>query len=124
MVPDYMYKKSLSIVERHAQSFQYALQNKVKIAAGTDSGQTWFPLGESLLYELEIMNQEGLSTADTLKSATSNAAELLEKEDIGSIQEGKNADILIVKGNPLEDITNIRNTVCVIKDGTFLIDRF
>lgn len=120
LVPDYMYKKSLAVVERHTQSFQYALKAGVKIAAGTDSGQDWFPLGYSMLRELEIMNEEGMDTVETLKAATSNAADLLEKPMIGRVKEGLNADLLIVKGNPLKNITDIRNTYLVLKDGEIL----
>lgn len=117
LVPDYMYNKSMAIVEQHAQSFRYALKAGVNIVAGTDSGQDWFPLGFSLLRELEIMNEEGLSNFETLKSATGNAAELLDLSSKGQIAEGFAADILIVKGNPLENLSDIRNMRYVLKDG-------
>ena len=120
LVPDYMYRKSLEVVERHTQSFHYALKAGIKIVAGTDSGQDWFPLGYSLMRELEIMNEEGLSSFETLKSATSNAAELLELPKIGRVKVGLNADLLIVTGNPLEQISHIRNTRFVLKDGVIV----
>lgn len=120
LVPDYMYRKSLEVVDRHTQSFHYALKAGIKIVAGTDSGQDWFPLGESLLRELEIMNEEGLSNFETLKSATVNAAELLELPMIGRVKEGLNADLLIVDGNPLERISDIRRKRFVLKDGVIL----
>ena len=117
LVPDYMYRKSLAVVEQHAQSFKYALEAGVKIVAGTDSGQDWFPLGYSMLRELEIMNEEGMDAFEVLKAATSNAACLLEKPQIGKVKTGMNADLLIVEGNPLSDISDIRNTRLVLKDG-------
>jgi imidazolonepropionase-like amidohydrolase len=120
LVPDYMYKKSLAVVERHAQAFHHALKAGVKIVAGTDSGQDWFPLGYSMLRELEIMNEEGLSNFEVLKSATSNAAELLDKPQIGRVAEGLNADLLIVEGNPLENMSDIRRMRYVFKDGNIL----
>lgn len=122
-VPDYMYKKSMAVAERHTQSFRYALKASVNIVAGTDSGQDWFPLGASLLRELEIMNEEGLSVFDTLKSATSNAAELLDISDIGRVMEGFHADLLIVQGNPLEKLSDIRNMRFVLKDGKIVADK-
>ena len=94
MVPDYMYKKSLQIVDTHTAAFHHELDANVKIIAGTDSGQDWFPAGQSLLWELEILNEEGLSNAETLRSCTSNAAHLLETPWIGCVREGANADIL------------------------------
>lgn len=123
LVPDYMYKKSLAIVDRHAQSFHYALKAGVSIVAGTDSGQDWFPLGSSLLRELEIMHEEGMENLEVLKSATSRAAKLLDLEDRGQVAEGFRADLLIVRGNPLEHISDIWNTGYVLKDGEILVSR-
>ena len=120
LVPDYMYKKSLAIVKRHAESFHYALEAGVTIVAGTDSGQDWFPLGYSMMRELEIMNEEGLDNFGVLKAATSNAADLLERPLIGRIRPGMNADILIVEGNPMQRMSDIRNTRFVLKDGVIL----
>lgn len=120
LVPDYMYKKSLAVVERHTQSFKYALKHGVRIVAGTDSGQDWFPLGYSMMRELEIMNEEGMSNFEVLKAATSNAAELLDKDQIGQIKEGMNADILIVDGDPLKNMSDIRKTKYVLKDGVIV----
>ena len=77
-------------------------------------------IGYSLMRELEIMNEEGLSSFETLKSATSNAAELLELPKIGRVKVGLNADLLIVTGNPLEQISHIRNTRFVLKDGVIV----
>lgn len=123
LVPDYMYKKSLQVVERHTKSFHYALEAGVKIASGTDSGQDWFPLGSSLLREMEIMNEEGMSNAGVLKAATSNAADLLERPLIGTIAPGYNADLLLVDGNPLERMSDIQNTRYVLKDGKIMIEK-
>lgn len=123
LVPDYMYKKSMAVVEQHTQSYRNALKAGVNLVAGTDSGQDWFPLGSSLLRELEIMNEEGLSIFETLKSATSNAAELLDTSDIGRVAEGFNADLLIIQGNPLEEISSIRNMRFVLKDGEIVAGR-
>ncbi len=122
LVPDYMYKKSLQIVDTHTAAFHHALDANVKIIAGTDSGQDWFPAGQSLLWELEILNEEGLSNAETLRSCTSNAAHLLETPWIGCVREGANADILVVHGNPMSNIKDIRNTMYVMKNGKLLVD--
>lgn len=117
LVPDYMYKKSLAVVKRHAQSFHYALKAGIRIVAGTDSGQDWFPLGYSMMRELEIMNEEGMDNFEVLKAATSNAADLLERPMIGRVRAGLNADLLIVNGNPMMTMSDIRNTKFVLKDG-------
>jgi imidazolonepropionase-like amidohydrolase len=123
-VPDYMYRKALQVVDRHAQSFRMALAAGVKIAAGTDSGSYWYPMGESLLYELEIMNQEGMTPMDALISATSQEAELLRLEgELGTLEAGKLADILIVEGDPLASISELRNTWMVYKEGRIVFQK-
>ena len=117
-VPDFMYRKALQVVKQHAESFRMALGAGVKIAAGTDSGGYWYDMGESLLWELEIMNKEGMSPMECLKSATSRAAECLRMTDsLGTLEAGKLADVLIVDGDPLSNMSEIRKTWMVFKEG-------
>ena len=54
---------------------------------------------------------------EVLKAATSNAADLLERPMIGRVRAGLNADLLIVNGNPMTTMSDIRNTKFVLKDG-------
>ena len=123
-VPEYMYTKALEVAERHAESFRMALAAGVKIAAGTDSSSGWYPMGDSLLFELETMNSEGMSSMDTLLTATSRAAECLHMtEDMGTLEPGKLADVLIVEGDPLTNISDIRNTWMVLKEGRVVFSR-
>lgn len=64
------------------------------------------------------MARAGMSHADILQSATTNAARLLRMEDkIGAIAPGKYADLIAVKSNPLEDIQTLRHPVFVMKGG-------
>ncbi len=117
-VPPHMYQKALQVVEMHSKSFRMAMEMGVKIAAGTDSGGAWYPAGQSLLNELEVMNQEGMSPMEALISATRRAAECLRmQDDLGTLEAGKFADLLIVEGDPLADISAIRNTWMVFKGG-------
>ena len=59
-----------------------------------------------------------MSPADAIRSATWNAAQLLHMEDeLGSISPGKHADIIAVKGNPLEDISELQRVQFVMKGG-------
>ncbi len=117
-VPDYLVEKAKAIVEAHGRSFQMAMKAGVKIATGTDSGGYWFPVGESLLWEMELMNGLGMSAMETVISATRRAAECLRMDgDIGTLEPGKFADILIVDGDPLANMSAIRNTWLVMKEG-------
>jgi imidazolonepropionase-like amidohydrolase len=86
----------------------------VPIVAGTDMG---FP-GFSVARELEIYVEAGLTPAQALKTGTITPAEVMGLgKQTGSITVGKNADIIIVDGDPLTNISNVRNVKVVIKAG-------
>ncbi|GAA0211591.1 hypothetical protein GCM10009123_18500 [Kangiella japonica] len=86
-----------------------------------DSGVTVVPgtdaiAGFTLHRELELYADAGISNADVLKLATLGSAEVVgNAENVGSIKEGKQADLVFVDGNPLEDVSNLRNISLVIK---------
>lgn len=87
-----------------------------KIVAGTDS--PFVPHASSLHEELEIYVNAGISSARTLQTATSHAADALGAGDqIGTLAPGFLADILIVDGDPLTNISDIRKVDTVIKSG-------
>jgi imidazolonepropionase-like amidohydrolase len=93
-----------------------AYQKKLKIVLGTDIGS--FPWKNNEAKELEYyVKKAGLSPMDAIKTATINAAELLNKRDLGQIQKNFLADIIAVKGNPLDDITLLQHVAFVMKEG-------
>ena len=93
-------------------AFQNVLQEGVLIAAGTDS------LGD-LLHEISFMKRFGMNDAECLRCISINSAKILNQETrLGSIEEGKLADIAIFDKNPLDDFENMRQVALVIKDGT------
>ena len=97
------------------QSFMNAYRAGVKIAFGTDSAVT--PHGENA-DELVMMVDAGMSPADAIRSATLSGAELLGVEDeLGSIENGKLADLIAVAVNPLEDISTLTEVLFVMKEG-------
>jgi imidazolonepropionase-like amidohydrolase len=74
--------------------------------------------GFSLHRELELYTQAGISNADVLRIATLVPAQILKREkDLGTIEPGKLADLIVVDGNPLERMSDIRRVVKVVKDG-------
>jgi imidazolonepropionase-like amidohydrolase len=86
----------------------------VPLLAGTDA-----IAGIMLHRELELEVQAGIPPAKSLQIATYNAARLLKQEkELGSIAEGKRADFLLVDGNPVEHISDIRRCRLVMKGGT------
>lgn len=86
----------------------------IPIVAGTDM----IVPGYSLYRELELYNQAGLTPLEALQTATITPARVMKVDkETGSIAEGKNADLIIVDGNPLDRISDIRKVMLVIKKG-------
>ena len=87
----------------------------VKIAFGTDAAV--YPHGQNAK-ELEYMVEAGMPNAYVLQTATTHAAELLKQStDIGSLEVGKYADIIGVRGDPLADISVMQHVEFVMKGG-------
>ena len=108
-------------ITRAKEMFARALRSGVIIACGSDVGV--FAHGDNAR-ELELMVEYGMSPADALKSATITAAAVLRRSaDLGRIAEGYVADLVAVRGDPLHDVTVLRNVVLVIKEGKVAIDR-
>ncbi|PWJ39267.1 metal-dependent hydrolase family protein [Sediminitomix flava] len=113
--PKIVVPKALEIGPKIQDTFSRAYKRGVKIAFGTDAGV--FPHGLNGK-EFGYMVEAGMPAMETIKSATMGAASLLRIEDeLGSIEEGKLADIVAVEGDPLEDISVMENIVFVMKDG-------
>jgi imidazolonepropionase-like amidohydrolase len=88
----------------------------VKIAFGTDVGG--FDWGIDPAKEFPLMVKYGMTPAQAIRAATTNAAELLGLEnDVGSIAPRKYADLVAVKGDPLNDISILENIDFVMKGG-------
>jgi imidazolonepropionase-like amidohydrolase len=103
-IPKYMIDRMEMIVEERAPKLLNAVKQGVKIALGTDCGMPFFYHGENA-YELEILVQAGLSPRQALLSATKGGAECLGLEsELGTLESGKLASLLIVEGDPFEDI--------------------
>ena len=89
-----------------------------RVAAGTDTAQQFVVPGASLHRELELYVAGGLTPAQALKSATSDAADLLGiAARAGSIQVGKDADLVLLGGDPLTDIRATRRILNVVRGG-------
>ena len=105
-------RKALEVTPLMKGMFAGAYKAGVKIAFGTDTSD-----GINA-HEFTLMVSAGMSTADAIFTATRNAADLLGvSADAGSIQPGRFADLIAVKGNPLTDITTLEHVDWVMKGG-------
>jgi len=107
ILPPMMTEKAISVVDAHQQSFRRAEQAGVKVAMGTDSGVGRH--GDNGR-ELQLMVEHGMTPTQAIVASTSSAARLLRLDDqLGTLEEGKLADIIIVEGDVLDDISRIAN---------------
>jgi len=107
--------KALAIAPRQHTSFKMALDGGVKIALGTDAGVMRHGTNAR---EFELMVRYGMTPMQSIVAGTSNGATLLGLErDIGAVAVGKRADVVAVRGDPLQDITVLQHVDFVMKDG-------
>lgn len=113
--PDIVRPKDAAIGPKIQATFGRAYRAGIKIAFGTDSGVSAH--GDNA-QEFALMVQAGTPAMQAIVSATTSPAQLLDmSEQLGSISIGKYADVVAVKGNPVEDITLLANIGFVIKAG-------
>jgi len=107
--------KARAAAAAHAVAFRKALEIGVKIAFGTDSGVSPHGLNAQ---EFGLMVDRGMSPAAALRAATSSAADLLGlSRQIGTLEPGKEADVVAVPGDPLADIHAMEKVAFVMKGG-------
>jgi imidazolonepropionase-like amidohydrolase len=95
-----------------------------QVALGNDygGGPSEFELGIPM-YEIEQMSESGMTPLQIIVASTKNAAIVSGIEDqVGTLEAGKIADVLVVSGDPLEDLENLTNLRLVIHNGTIIRD--
>lgn len=93
--------KKISIAyEEHCRTWELAVKNHLKIGVGTD----FFP-GPDNAMELQMLTELGMSPMAVIQAATKVNAEIIMRDDLGTIEPGKLADLIVVSGDPLKDIT-------------------
>jgi imidazolonepropionase-like amidohydrolase len=108
-------QKAREVVEAHRDSFRRAVAAGVRVAMGTDSPVS--PHGQNLR-ELVLMNDGGMTPAQVLRASTLTAAELCGLEDeLGALEPGKRADLVVVDGDPFDLRTLPDRIAAVWQDG-------
>jgi len=92
----------------------------VRLLAGSDAPNAWLPAGTGFHRELELLVEAGIPEAKVISIATRNAAIALDVlHEVGTIESGKRADLVLLRSDPLDDIRNLRDIEFVMKDGRF-----
>lgn len=95
----------------------------VNVACGADSGSPLNPIWD-LSLELTLLVRAGLTPSEALSAATMRAADLLDASaDLGTLEAGKLADLVVLDGDPLTDVAAVTNVVAVVKDGSIAVNR-
>ncbi len=116
-IPEYAARKAKQVVSGSFHAIDLAKKYGIPIATGTDDGSPRLPHGV-LVYELELLVHAGLSPLEALNSATAVAAKACGLSDqVGTLEPGKSADFVGVSGDPLHDISALRNIDTVVIQG-------
>jgi imidazolonepropionase-like amidohydrolase len=117
-------ERAVALHAHHVASVRRALELGVPIAAGTDAGGHGHPKNA---LELKYLVEAGLSPMQALRAATQGAAACLGLErEIGTVEKGRLADLVLVAGNPLDDVTLLLDPArieLVVKGGAICADR-
>ncbi|HEV8031279.1 MAG TPA: amidohydrolase family protein [Stellaceae bacterium] len=117
-------ERAAALYEHHIASIRRALDIGVRVVAGTDAGGHGHPANAG---ELECLVKAGMTPMQALQAATGWAAECLGRADeLGTVEPGKRADLVAVQGDPLADISMLRDLAriaLVIKDGRIAANR-
>ncbi len=104
----------------HYAWFRKALDAGVKMALGSDIR----PLKDAALLEMGLWVKDGATPWQTLLAATKHAAAICgAADDLGTVEVGKLADLIVVAANPLDDINNVRRLLLVLKEGRVVSDK-
>ena len=116
-IPSYIVDKIRATQKEGRSGFEAALVAGVSIIAGTDAGSTFVAHG-SLASEIRQLHDAGLPVRDALAAATSLAArEVGFADGLGSLRPGVIADIIVLDGNPLLDLSSLERIALVVQAG-------
>ncbi len=105
------------IERRHRASCETAIELGVPLAAGTDTGEVGVT-ADMVWREIVLLHDHGLSAMAAISAATRGGARLLGLDDeIGSVEPGKRADLLLVEGDPLVDLARLASPAAVMQGG-------
>jgi imidazolonepropionase-like amidohydrolase len=120
-IPDFVVEQCEALHESLVTFLEPAIRAGVRIAAGNDGGAPLVPMGD-MVGELELYVRHGMTPLAALASATSVTAELFGLTDVGLVEPGHRADLLVLNGDPLASIGALRDPHQVIRAGRPVLD--
>ena len=112
--PNYKSSTVMRLIEIRRKLIDACNKNGVGLLLGSDAPQVFDVPGFSVHQELGYLVDAGLTPYEALKTGTVNVGKFLNREDIGIIKTGAVSDLLLLNGNPLEDINQSKNIEGVI----------
>jgi imidazolonepropionase-like amidohydrolase len=122
VVPAYAVEKAKALEDASRASHKRAVTAKVRHVSGTDAGTPFNPHGNAP-QELVYMVEWGMTPLAAMRAATANGADLLRVPDVGTVEPGKWADLVLYRENPAEDIASVLKPVAVWKSGELVHGR-
>ena len=108
--------KTEAVYDRHLESFRRAVEAGVRVAGGTDAG-TPFNMHGGNAAEIQFMAEHAMTPLEAVVAMTETSAEAVGLDDQGTLEPGTYADLLVVDGDPTEDLTRLNDPSAVLKGG-------
>lgn len=115
-IPDFVVEQCDALHDSLVAFLEAAIRAGVKVAAGNDGGAPLVPMGD-MVGELELYVRHGMTPVDALASATTVTAELFRLPDVGLVEPGYVADLLVLRDDPLASIGALRDPQVVVARG-------
>ena len=118
LAPAHIRARYADTEELHVENIRMAYGMGVRIAMGTDIGTPGNHAGENMQEPVLMVTAAGMTEIDAIRASTLSAARMMRVDDrLGSLDDGKLADVIGFERNPLEDITALQETFFVMKEG-------
>lgn len=115
-----LFFQNLNTIHKASKPLVKKLATNSTLLAGSDTPNPFVVPGFSLIQELELLVDSGVSNYEVLEAATCNGTDFLGvSDDVGTIEVGKIANLVLLNDNPLEDITALKNNSGTILNGVF-----